>query len=72
MDIFAKSLNIAYKLPKEKLIPLTIDDLEDWVAEYNKRKADWEFELDVVGVQHYERHPLNILYELKCGKKQIW
>ncbi len=72
VDIFAKSLNIAYKLPKEKLIPLTIDDLEDWVAEYNKRKADWEFELDVVGVQHYERHPLNILYELKCGKKQIW
>lgn len=71
VDIFAKSLNIAYKLPKENLIPLTIDDIEEWIDKYNSRKVDWEFDLDVIGKQHYERHPLNILYELKCGKKRI-
>lgn len=65
---FEKSLSVAYKLPKEKLIPLTIEDIDNWYQTYKQRKT----RKDPYGwltqkPWQREKHPLNILYELKCG-----
>ena len=68
-----KNLKIKYKLPKERLIPLTIEDIDEWLERYEKRQK--------AGTNHYgglslntwekEKHPLNVLYEMKCGVETI-
>lgn len=60
LEHFERSLKIAYKLPKERLIPLTIDDINKWCQKYEERKK-------IRVSREYKKHPLNILYELKCG-----
>ena len=70
-NICGKSLKIGYRLPKEKLISLTIEDIKEWVSKYKKLKKGHghsSFIMDTV----YDGHPLNILYEMKdengeCG-----
>ncbi len=67
-DIFERNLNIAYKLPKDRLVSLSISDIEDWISEYTKRKENGIIDYDILD-DHYDRHPLNVLYELKFGLK---
>jgi len=71
LEHFAKSLRVKYKLPKEKLIPLSLDDIDNWYEAYEKRKQQQTNRGRYGGVfkkpEEGEEHPLNILYELKCG-----
>lgn len=64
-----KSLKIKYKLPKDNLIPLNLDDIVKWHQKYQERKdicAVWEENPFLFALKE-ENHPLNILYEMKCG-----
>ena len=69
---FKKGLRVAYKLPKEKLIPLTIDDIDEWYRNYEERKKSGNgyYGGSFLESREYEKHPLNILYELKCGVEE--
>lgn len=69
LEHYDKILKIAYKLPKEKLIPLTFDDIVEWYKKYTEQMESGNEYCNglLLGSGEHERHPLNILYELKCG-----
>ena len=66
---FDSKFNVKYKLPKEKLISLSIDDMYKWYDEYERRKKNEVGRYGGIFLEPYEQetHPLNILYEMKCG-----
>lgn len=66
---FENSLKIAYKIPKKKLIPLGIEDIENWADAYEKRKNGDQGRYGRIFLENWKqvKHPLNVLYELKCG-----
>lgn len=66
---FAKSLRVKYKLPKENLIPLTLDDIDEWYKNYEKRQKAGTGQYSGLFLNSWEKekHPLNVLYEMKCG-----
>lgn len=70
---FAKNLRIKYKLPNEKLIPLTLDDISEWSEEYQKRQKSGTGQYGDLFINPCveEKHPLNVLYEMKCGVEMI-
>ncbi len=72
LEHFEKRLQIKYKLPKEKLIPLTLEDIDTWYEKYEARKKVGSGRYGSMFVDSYkrEKHPLNILYELKCGVEE--
>ena len=65
---FDSDIRIAYKLPREKLISLSVEDIEVWHKVFMERKDEYEPYGGLVS-KHLkkEKHPLNILYEMKCG-----
>lgn len=69
LEHFQKSLRVRYKLPKENLIPLTIDDIDEWYKNYKKRQKLGLRQYDGIFLNslEIEKHPLNVLYEMKCG-----
>lgn len=69
LEHFDKQLRIRYKLPKEKLIPLTLDDIDEWYREYDKRRKSGQDRYGGIFLKPSEQelHPLNVLYELKLG-----
>lgn len=69
LEHFEKSLRIKYKLPKDNLIPLTLNDIEEWYQKYQKRQklATGQYGGLFLNSWEKEKHPLNVLYELKCG-----
>lgn len=67
LEHFEKSLKVAYKLPKERLIPLTLDDIMEWHGRLEeRRKRGGVYGGGLLGLKP-EDHPLNVLYEIKCG-----
>ena len=65
---FDSDIRIAYKLPREKLISLTVEDIEVWHRVFKERKDENEPYGGLVSKYlKKEAHPLNILYEIKCG-----
>lgn len=69
LEHYAKNLRVKYKLPKDRLIPLTFEDIEVWYQIYKKRNnEDLKLYdgLDLNAVDNHI-HPLNVLYEIKCG-----
>ena len=66
---YEKALNIRYKMPKEKLISLTIGDICRWYQLYEERKKFGRgFDGGIfIQSREPETHPLNVLYEFKCG-----
>lgn len=66
---FQKSLQISYLLPDEHLIPMGYDDLCTWIKLWLERKANSHKRYGDIVLQPNERirHPLNVLYDLKCG-----
>ena len=72
LEHFEKRLQIKYKLPKEKLIPLTLEDIYDWYDKYEKRKKSGtgRYGGSLLKSYQHQKHPLNVLYELKCGVEE--
>lgn len=66
---FQKSLQISYILPDEHLIPMQYDDLCEWTELWEQRKANGNGRYGDIMLELNERirHPLNVLYDLKCG-----
>ena len=66
---FQKSMQISYLLPDEHLISMDYEDLCDWCELWTKRKNNGNGKYGDLGLQPNEkiRHPLNVLYDLKCG-----
>lgn len=64
-----KSLEVKYKLPKENLISLTLDDINEWNRRYQERKEAGTGRYGCLFLKPWEneQHPLNVLYEMKCG-----
>lgn len=59
-----KGLQVKYKLPREKLIPLTMGDIDKWYAQY--REKGWRISERLnMSASGYVKHPLDVLYELK-------
>lgn len=52
LEHYAKRLNIKYKLPQNKLIQLSLGDIEEWYKEYQMSQ---------------DKHPLDVLYTLKSN-----
>lgn len=69
---FEKELKVSYKLPKDKLIQLDLDDIIRWYEKYEERKNRKTGRYGDLMLKPWEKekHPLNILYELKCGVEQ--
>jgi hypothetical protein len=61
----SNELKIAYKLPTEGLVDLSVEDLINWQTQYIGRKNKSYRGIAV----RIHNHPLNYLYELKFGKK---
>ena len=66
---FQKALEVSYLLPDEHLIPLVYNDLCDWNTLWQERQSNWHSRYGDVNLEDNERirHPLNVLYDLKCG-----
>jgi hypothetical protein len=61
----SNELKIAYKLPTEGLVDLSVEDLINWQTQYIGRKN--KSYRGIATMIH--NHPLNYLYELKFGKR---
>jgi hypothetical protein len=61
----SNELKIAYKLPTEGLVDLSVEDLINWQTQYIGRKN--KSYRGIATMIH--NHPLNYLYELKFGIK---
>ena len=68
-NYFQKSLQISYLLPDEHLIPLEYSDLCSWNELWQERQKNSHICYGDIVLQPNERirHPLNVLYDLKCG-----
>jgi len=65
---YDRKMEIAYKLPKEKLIPLTNEQILEWYRLYLERNEGKEpYGGLVARFKKQDKHPLNILYEITCG-----
>ena len=66
---FQKSLQISYLLPEEHLISMEYDDLCSWNRMWMERKENSHRRYGDILLEPNEkiRHPLNVLYDLKCG-----
>lgn len=64
LEHFEKSLRVKYKLPKENLIPLTLDDIDEWYERYQKRQRAGEGRYGGFFLEPWQRekHPLNVLH----------
>lgn len=69
LEHFEGNLRVKYKLPKEKLISLTLEDIYEWHDMYEKRKDREPGHYGSLSLEPWqlEKHPLNVLYEMKCG-----
>ena len=68
---FQESLQISYLVPDEHLIPLDYDDLFEWTKLWKIRKENGNGPYGNLCLKPNEKihHPLNILYDFKCGYK---
>lgn len=68
---FQKSLQISYLLPEEHLIPMEYRDLCSWNKLWRERQVNSHNRYGDIFLEPNERilHPLNVLYDLKCGYK---
>jgi hypothetical protein len=66
---FQKSLQISYLLPDGHLIPIEYGDLCSWSRLWQERKVNSHSRYGDLVLEPNERirHPLNVLYDLKCG-----
>lgn len=66
---FQKSMQVSYLLPDEHLIPLDSDDLYSWSKRWANRKKKGNGWYGDLMCHENERikHPLNALYDFKCG-----
>jgi hypothetical protein len=69
LEHFDKGLRVKYKLPKANLISLTLDDIYEWYKNYENRQKAESRQYDGLFLDSWEKekHPLNVLYEMKCG-----
>lgn len=68
---FENLLQISYLIPVEHLIPIDYGDLCEWTNLWDKRKKGDTGPYGSIFLKPSEKihHPLNILYEFKCGCK---
>jgi hypothetical protein len=66
---FQKALQISYLLPDEHLIPMEYGDLCSWSRLWKERQVNSNRRYGDLVLEPNERirHPLNVLYDLKCG-----
>jgi len=66
---FQKVLEVSYLLPAEHLIPMEYVDLCSWNTLWQERKENRHRRYGDIVLEPNEkiRHPLNVLYDLKCG-----
>ncbi len=66
---FQKTLQVSYLLPDEHLIPMDYEDLCSWSNLWFKRKSNSHERYGDILLKPNEkiRHPLNVLYDFKCG-----
>ncbi len=69
---FQKSLQISYLLPDEHLIPMQYEDLCAWLKLWRERKVNGNGRYGDLLLEPNEKiiHPLNVLYDFKCGYKK--
>ena len=73
LEHFDQKLRVKYKLPKDNLIPLTLGNIEEWYEKYQKRQktANGRYGGLLLDTWQREKHPLNVLYEMKCGVEKV-
>ncbi|MEJ8738620.1 toll/interleukin-1 receptor domain-containing protein [Erysipelotrichaceae bacterium HCN-30851] len=66
---FQKSMKISYLVPNEHFIPIQYNDLCEWNKLWEERKDNGNGPYGNICLKPNEkiRHPLNVLYDFKCG-----